>query len=328
MTRLRLWFTGVVAVAAAAAIATSASGAPATSAQACVAKKNVEAIVDDSGSMSLTDSNRLRVQALNLVMSTPGNESKTLGAIQFGTDASSVFDPGPINTNRSRFAQTLNQQIQADDGGTNYNAAFALAKTHNANADVRIFLTDGANNGTYDNGHVGGPTTDVIGLGASIAGPDEARLKQIAADTGGIYRKANDASQLQAAMNDINASINCSQPPVAYTDTFTKAGQAKQHSLKVPRGIRSVQFALSWAETADSFDIGGFKIVRKGKVVARSAKVRRLKVKKRKGATFVTVKVSKIVPGKLRFKVRARKVASSTFTGVKLITQASRSKRR
>jgi hypothetical protein len=261
-------------------------------------------------------------------MSNPGNEGKTLGAIQFGSGASSVFDPAGIRANRTRFSEALNQLIQADDGGTDYNTAFALAKTHNANADVRIFLTDGAHFGTYDNGHVGGPTTDVIGLSASITGTDEARLKQIASDTGGIYRKASDASDLQSAMNIINAAINCSQPPVSYTNTFRKSGQSKSHSLKVPRGIRSVQFALSWAQAADKFDIAGFRIVRKGKTVAKAAKVRRLKVRKRKGTTFVTVKVSKLVRGKLRFKVRATKVASNTLTGVKLITQASRSKKR
>jgi hypothetical protein len=320
--------TGMVAVASTAAIAASATGAPATSAAACTAKKNVEAIIDDSGSMSLTDSDRLRVQALNLLMSTPGNERKTLGAIQFGTEASSVFDPGSIRVNRTQFSQALDTQIQADDGGTDYNTAFALAKTHNGNADVRIFLTDGAHSGTYENGHVGGPTTDVIGLGASILGEDEARLKQIASDTGGIYRKANDASELQSAMNSINASINCSQPPVTYTNTFKRSGQSKSHSLKVPKSVHSVQFALSWAQAADKFDIVGFRIVRKGKTVAKAAKVRRLKIKKRKGTTFVTVKVSKLVPGKLRFKVRAKKVASNTFTGVKLITQASRSKKK
>jgi hypothetical protein len=327
MTRLKL-LTAIVAVASAAAIATSATGAPATSAAACTAKKNIEAIIDDSGSMSITDSGRLRVQALNLLMSTPGNEGKTLGAIQFGSGASSVFDPAGIRANRTRFSEALNQLIQADDGGTDYNTAFALAKTHNSNADVRIFLTDGAHFGTYDNGHVGGPTTDVIGLSASITGTDEARLKQIASDTGGIYRKASDASDLQSAMNIINAAINCSQPPVSYTNTFRKSGQSKSHSLKVPRGIRSVQFALSWAQAADKFDIAGFRIVRKGKTVAKAAKVRRLKVRKRKGTTFVTVKVSKLVRGKLRFKVRATKVASNTLTGVKLITQASRSKKR
>jgi hypothetical protein len=327
MSRLRS-FICLAAMASMAALATSASGsAPATGAQACVPKKNVEAIVDDSGSMLGTDPNKLRVQALNLFMSTPGNESKTLGAIEFGSEANSIFDPGSIGANRTRFSQLLDQQIQADNGGTNYNAAFDLAKTHNPNADARIFLTDGGHNeGDYANGHTPGPTTDVIGLSQAIFGEDEARLQQIARDTGGIYRKASDASELQAAMNDVNAAVNCQSPPIDFTDTFTRPG-AKAHALKIPRGIRSVQFALSWGDAADRFDIGRFRIVRRGKVVA-TARARRLRVRKRSGATFVTVKVSRVVRGRMRFRVQAKRVASSTFTGVKLITQASRSRRR
>jgi hypothetical protein len=330
MTRLKL-FTGLVTLAATAVVATGASGsAPATGAQGgCTVKKNVEAIIDDSGSMSITDFNELRVQAMNLLMSTPGNERKTLGAIQFGTDATSLFDPAPIGPNRTRFSQTLGQQIQADDGGTDYNNAFDLAKTHNPGADARIFLTDGAHSGTYNEGHKGGPTTHVIGLGSSIQGEDNARLQRIADETGGIYRKANEAGELQAAMNDIGSEINCSQAPVDYTDTFKKTG-SKSHVLRVPAGIRSVNFALSWANSGDKFDIGSFRVVRNGKTVARkAAKVRRLKVRKRTGATFVTVKVSKMVRGKLRFKVSAKRLSStSTATGVKLITQASRSRKR
>jgi VWA domain-containing protein len=322
-------FGGLMAVLTTTAIATSAAGAPARSAQACVPYKNAEAIIDDSGSMLFNDSNRLRVQGLRLLMSTPGNESKTLGAIEFGSEANSIFAPASLRTNRTQFSALLDQQVQADNGGTDYNAAFNLAKTHNPNADRRIFLTDGAHNeDAYANGHVGGPGTDVIGLSAGITGTDEARLKQIARETGGIYRKADDAGELQAAMNDVNAAINCRQQPVDYTDTL-RQGRSKAHRLKVPRGIRSVQFALSWSESVDKFDISRFRIVRKGKVVAKAArKVRRLKVTKRRGATFVTVKVSRVVRGRLSFRVRARKVRSSTFAGVQVVTQASRSKRR
>jgi hypothetical protein len=335
MTKLR-FVTGLTAVISGAALVTAtagASGGLATAAASCTPKQNIEAIIDDSGSMSLTDPNTLRVQGLNLLMNTTDNDSKTLGAIQFGTDASSVFAPGKISTNRTAFSQALAQQILADDGSTNYNAAFDLAKTHNPNADERIFLTDGEHNeGDYANGHQGGPRTDVIGLSDAIAGDNETRLQQIASDTGGTYRKVTDAGDLQAAMNSINVAINCGQKPVAYTDTL-RQGKAKSHVLKIPRGIHSVQFALSWANPGDKFDIVGFKVVRKGKTVAHIAakkkrKIKKLKIKRRTGATFQTVKVSKLVSGKLKFKVRARKVTSNTFAGAKLTTQASRSKKK
>jgi hypothetical protein len=286
-------------------------------------KSNIEAILDDSGSMSGSDPSRLRVQGMNLLMNTPGNEGKTLGAVEFGDSAAPLFGPGRIGTNRNSFAATMDAQINADNGLTNYNAAFDAAGSHNPNADSRIFLTDGDNTvGTYADRHKGGPPTYVIGFGGVS---EEALLKRIASDTGGTYRKANDASELQAAMNVVNTRINCQGAPKQYTDTFRKTG-SKRHALKIPRGVRSVFFALSWSNSADSFDVGSFRLYRRNKLVGK-ARVRKLKVRRRRGSTFVSVKVSRIRRGKLRFRVRARRL-SSTFGGVKLITQASRSRRR
>ena len=300
---------------------------PAAFAATCVPRKNTEAIIDDSGSMAGTDSNRLRAEGLKLIMSTPGNENKLLGAVEFGSDANSVFDPGAIGANRTAFAQALDQKVRSDNGGTNYNAGFDLAKTHNPNADSRLFLTDGGHNeGDYANGHQGGPPTHTIGLGF-LVGEDETRLKTIASQTGGIYRKASDDSELQAAMNDVNARINCAATPVRYTDFFKKTGAAKTRRISIGSGIRSLQLVLSWVNAADRFDVGRFRIYR-GKQLVGVAKARRLRVRKRRGQTFVTVKVSRLVRGRMRFRLRAARVSTNSFTGVKLITQASRSRRR
>jgi von Willebrand factor type A domain len=303
-----------------------AAAAPASSQAACTVRKNVEAIIDDSASMLGTDSNNLRSAGLKLIMNTPGNEGKTLGAIEFGDDADPIFSPGLIGTNRTPFSQALDQKVRGDNGSTNYNAAFDLARTHNPNADARLFLTDGAHNsGDYLNGHRGGPPTNTIGLGF-IFGDDEARLKTIASETGGIYRKAQDDSDLQAAMNDVNARVNCLSTPKRVTDTFTKKG-SKSHKLNVGTGIRSIQFALSWASPNDKFSIGRFRLKR-GKRLVGVAKARKLKVRKRRGKTFVTLKLSGLKRGRLSYRVTANRVASGGFTGVKLITQASRSKRK
>jgi hypothetical protein len=58
-------------------------------------------------------------------------------------------------------------------------------------------------------------------------------------------------------------------------------------------------------------------------VVARSAKVRKLKVSRRRGSTFTTVRVSGLVPGKLVFSVRATKI-STPGAQVSLTTQVTR----
>ena len=315
----KTWIVSAVAALAA------ALGAPAAHA-ACTPKTNLEAIIDDSGSMSFSDPSDLRIRAMELLIDTQGNEKRTLGAVEFGSDAAPLFGPALIGQNAAAFKIAMNTALIEDGGGTDYNKAFAAATAHNANANARIFLTDGAHTALdpYANGHQGGPPTYVLGLGTGGSGsPFDTLLNQIATETGGLYRRADDASALQAAMFDLNSAIACQTPPKRFSDTFTKAGQAESHTVKIPNRINTAQFALTWANTADAFTIGKFRVVRRGKVVARSAKVRKLKVSRRRGATFTTVRVSGLVPGKLVFSVRATKI-STPGAQVSLTTQVTR----
>jgi von Willebrand factor type A domain len=318
-----VWRAAALAVVACAA-------APGLASAACTPKSNLEAIVDDSGSMSYNDPNNLRIRAMELLIDTQGNEKRTLGAVEFGTDATPLFGPGLIGQNAAAYKAALNSALLADGGGTDYNAAFAAAATHNAAATARIFLTDGEHTAfdPYANGHQGGPPTYVVGLGAGVpGGPSDTLLKQIAADTGGLYRRADDANAMQAAMFDLNSAIACQAPPKRFTNMFTKVNKPQAHVVTIPSRINTAQFALTWANSADKFTIGGFRIVRRGRVVARSAKVRRLKVSRRRGATFTTVRVTGLVSGRLRFSVRASKL-SAPGTPVSLTTQVTRRARR
>ena len=291
------------------AIAVLATPGPA--AAACTVRTSLEAIVDDSASMEATDSNELRAAGLKLIMSAPGNERKALGAIEFGDQADPIFGPGPIGPNRTAFSQALDQKVRADAIGTNYNAAFDLARAHDPGADARLFVTDGGHNsGDYANGHRGGPATYTIGVGF-LPGADEARLKAIAAETGGFYRQAQEDVDLQPAMNDVNAAVNCQTAPKRVTDTFRRKG-SKTHQLSVGKGARSIQLVLSWASPKDRFGIGRF----------RQAGDRKPKLRTRRGKTFVTLRLSGLKRGKLSYRVR--KLNSGRAT---LVTQASRRRR-
>ena len=79
-------------VAFAAACLGAGTAAPLASA-ACTPKNNLEAIIDDSGSMSFSDPSNLRIRATELLIDTQGNEKRTLGAVEFGTDASRCSAP-------------------------------------------------------------------------------------------------------------------------------------------------------------------------------------------------------------------------------------------
>jgi hypothetical protein len=323
-TRLLLVACAGLAAAAVATTPVSASN-DARSAAACVPKQNIEAIIDDSGSMFDNDPTALRVRAMELFIDNPANDARTLGAIEFGSDAFAVFPPATIGSSRDSMKSTLGTAILSDNGATDYNDAFSFAGAHNPNANGRIFLTDGEHTDLtpYANGHQGGPPVYVVGLGSS---PNATVLQQIATDTGGIYRAAATAGELQAAVFDINAVIACLSKPVVFNDNFTKLNQTKARAVTIPRGTRSANIALSWTSEADAFTIGAIRVVRNGKTVARGAKVRKLRVTKRVGKTFVTVKVGRLVRGKLKFKLKATRV-TNTFTGVNLTTQLVRSRK-
>lgn len=318
--------TAFKAASAATAALVACVALPAAATAACTPKTNLEAIVDDSGSMSISDPTDLRIRAMELLIDTQGNEKRTLGAVEFGSDAQPIFGPGLIGQNAAAYKAALATALVEDGGATDYNDAFALAGTHNPTANGRIFLTDGEHTDIpdYQNGHAGGPPVYVLGLGVGIAGsPGDQVLQRIASETGGLYRRADDASQMQAAMFDLNSAIACQAPPKRFNDSFKKVGQTEAHTVTIPRRIGTAQFALTWANSADAFTIGSFRIIRRGKVVARSAKVRKLKVSRRRGSTFTTIRVSGLVPGKLRFSVKASKL-SAPGTPVSLTTQVTR----
>lgn len=332
--RIALASSGVAALASALALAPAASAAPtALAAATCTPVSNIEAIIDDSGSMIGTDFGKLRVAALNLLIDTPGNERITLGAVEFGGGfppvADTIFAPQQIGPNAATMKAALQTRVDADNGTTDYNAAFDRARADNPNAAARIFLTDGSHNeGTYNNGHQGGPPTYVIGFSSVITGEDGQRLQQIATDTGGRYFPQTDSSNLQAVMNEIGTTLTCQSPPKVFRDQFARAGQSKRHALPLASRARSVQLTLSWSSPLDAFTIGQVQIVKRGRVVAvASARKRRLRLTTRRGATFLVVKVGNLTRGKLRFKVRATSLGSGA-PSVSLTTQVTQSRRR
>jgi hypothetical protein len=329
------------AVAAGALAAPSGASGPRAHAAACTPATNIEAIIDDSGSMTVTDPNRLRVQAMDLLINALGSGT-TLGAVEFGSGddfstpptpaADPVFNPEPVGPNAAAMKSALDTKIQADNGSTDYNAAFDTARAANPGAQARIFLTDGGHNaGTYNNTHLN-PTgsqtpTYVIGFSPGISAQvDQDRLKKIASDTGGRYFPLADSSTLQAVMNQIEAIVTCQSAPRTFNDNLAQ-GKSRAHTVALSRRARSAQLALTWTSPLDRFKVTNVRIVRGKKVVARAARVHKLKVKVSKGTTFVVVKVSRLVRGKLRFNVKAVKIGSGA-PKVRLTTQVSQSRRR
>jgi hypothetical protein len=319
-------------IAAAGAIGAGAA-LPAAASAACTKASNIEAILDDSGSMAVTDPDTLRVKATKLLINT-FSSGTFLGAVEFGGSfdastpaADTVFKPEAVGPNATAMGNALDAKILADNGTTDYNAAFAQSDADNPNAGARIFLTDGAHNeGDYANGHLTHKVpTEVISFGSGLTPDDQARLQTIANDTGGHYYPQVDSSQLQSVMNSIGAALTCLTPPQTFTDQLAQ-GKAKSHSLAIGANTKSLQIALTWSSPLDSFTISGLKLVNHGKTIAVAARGK-LKVKRTTSATFVLLKVSALKRGTLRFKVKATKVGSGQPQAT-LTTQVSHARRK
>jgi len=333
MHRSRLLATGVLACAGAVAAAVPAGAA---TTPGCVVANNVVFVVDDSGSMFVTDPGDptaspptfpLRTQAIQLEVKRSSSDGKTFAAIEFGDTADVLFPPELVKPNRNAMLSSLTQ-INADNGSTDYNLAFDTANSTDPNAQARIFMTDGGHNaGDYNNTHLGGgkPKTYVIGFGDSAAAPeDAARLQQIATDTGGQYFAQTSSAKLVSVMNSIDNLINCQSATstVTINDTFTKVNQAKTHQVTVPKGNKAEDLVTSFNQGAN-FAISGIVETLHGKVIAKSnltvtaararkPKVKKLKVTKQTGGTFINLHISGLKPGgKLKFKLTAKQLATS-----------------
>jgi hypothetical protein len=327
-----------IALAALIAAIASVYVSPAAAAAKCTPATNVEAIIDDSGSMGGTDYAVNRAEAIKLLISKSGNAKKTLGAVEFGSDQSyltppigaavTLFGPLLIGPNVATMNAALTNSLKADNGATDYNSAFALAKTDNPAANARIFITDGGHNdGDYTNGHQGGPPTYVLGLqigAASATDIDATRLQTIANETGGVYYPNVNTGNIAATVNKVDARLNCQTVTKTFTDTFAKVGQKKSKAVSIGKNVSSADLTLTWTNPLDVFTIGAITVKKSN---GQTISTKKLKIKRTVGKTFLNVNVKGLKRGKLRFQLRAKTLGSNTFGGATLTTQAVPRKR-
>lgn len=314
-----------VAIAASALVNALAPGAAGAQGivPGCTPAHNVEAIIDDSGSMAFRDFHELRRTSFELFTRLAANEAKTLGAVEFGSAADTLFAPQPIGAGRPAMIGALRARINADNGGTNYDAGFLRASGDNPSAAARIFVADGANEGAYRNAHRGGARTYVIGLRIGPSDASAGLLQQIAAETGGVYFPAVDPANLQPTLGSISAALSCLQPPRSYTSRpFTRTGQTSARTATVGAAARKLDLVLSWAQPNNGFGFLNIQALgRRNRVIADLSgrgRPRKLRVRRASGATFQSLTVSKPRgTRKLRYRVGAVKV----FSAERAITQ-------
>jgi hypothetical protein len=190
-----------------------------------------------------------------------------------------------------------------------------------------VFFTDGGHNaGDYLNKHLEGgkPPTYVVGFGTSAALPeDAARLQQIANDTGGQYFAQTSSAKLVSVMNQIDNILNCtSATVVTVNNVFTKVNQKKAVGYTIPGGKKASDLVTTFNSGAQ-FSISNIVETLHGKVIARynptvtsakrKTKVKKLKVTKQTGATFINLHIRGLKPhAKLKFTLKALKLGIST----------------
>jgi hypothetical protein len=262
---------------------------------------------------------------MQLEIKRDSNNAKNFGAIEFGDTADALFPPGNVKTNRTAMLNSLSKLI-ADNGSTDYNLAFDTANATFPNAQARVFFTDGGHNaGDYTNTHLNGgkPPTYVVGFGTSAGTPeDAARLQQIATDTGGQYFAQTNSSKLVSVMNQIDNILNCvTASVVTINDVFTKLNQKKAHAVSVPRGKKAEDLVTTF-NTGAGFSISNIVETYRGKVIGKynptvtsakkKTKVKKLKVTKQTGGTFINLHIAGLKPGaKLKFTLKYLKLGSS-----------------
>jgi hypothetical protein len=314
----------------------------------CVAAKNVEAIIDDSGSMEGTDPDVLRRLALEILLTKPRNQGETLGAVEFGSSADQLFPPLEVQTGQEQaeLLKLLEQELQADNGGTNYNAAFAVLADENPGAAARIFLTDGGHNeGEYALGHLNGPPTFVIGLGIGRRGGDAGRLQRIATETGGRYFPSVDQDDLQRVLNGIDSVLNCdidieTLSAIVTDDPEEDEGEDDEVEWEeeLDEDANSADVVVSWDDEGDDIDVDEMAVEDDdGDVVQRirAKSLRRLlksgkrggrrglRVQGFAGDTYQSFRLTGLRQGTLSVRVKAKRVRGRS----RVTAQISQSRR-
>jgi hypothetical protein len=302
---------------------------------------------------------------MELILAKPRNEGKVLGAVEFGDTTDQLIEPAPIPPAGSNEQAPLLKRLdllQADNGGTDYNAAFGALADADPGANARIFMTDGAHNvGEYRDLHRGGPPTFVIGLGIGRKGVDGERLQRIASETSGRYFPNTQDETLGPVLDAIDSRLNCDLSLDHYVEPTIQDDETTTSDTNLDQDAYSADVDVSWDDPSDGFEIDEVDVVDDNtgddgsaeaarahssakKVVKISARrIKRALVQQGKGIKRGPVHVGGLTisgargtgylalrvrglhgANKIRVKVRARKVRGNA----RLSTHVSQSRRR
>ena len=333
--RLKAFIAGVVGVSALTGTAVTGQAAPVAQKSQCAVAQSIESIIDDSGSMGGTDPDKFRVTLQELLFTEAENSGKIEGAVEFGTDATTLFKPSPLGSGQFKPKDKLDvirSRINADDGSTNYDGAFTLGGQDHPNAMARLFLTDGQPDSETNAYLAPRQKTYVIGFGGAIQGSNLAYLQKIAADTGGEVFTVASAFELQLVAGRLNARLNCQPEPKAFRYVFNRKGQTIRKKIAIKsKKTKKLELTVLFDNPSASVDLAGITVKRGKKLLRTTSKGKKFKKLKKKhkglkklkvktvgkGTTFRRYRITGLKKGKLTFGVKLKKLPTGlqTFGG-------------
>jgi von Willebrand factor type A domain len=305
--------TGVIALLAASGGASAAPQGEVAAIKGCTKSNNIEAIIDDSGSMAGSDPAKFRTRFLDVFTSLAANNGKTLGGVEFGTTAAPLFAPAPIPGVRAAMLASFGA-VDADNGGTDYDAGISLGNQQNPNQNGRIFLTDGAPT-NFNPAILNNPNVRTAAVGTLVTSDTSAQatLNQIANATGGAVFNVDDAAQLQAIAGAVTAMFDC-KAVIQKVLQFTRQGQTRQFGFKAPAKAVDMLITLPFDGRIVISQGGGAGA---SSAIATTAKA---KIKQKFGSSFTTVRVKGLKKGKkVKFKAKAKKLPGAATATVQVI---------
>jgi hypothetical protein len=109
----------------------------------------------------------------------------------------------------------------------------------------------------------------------------------------------------------------------SFTDTFQKAGQAREHTIALTTRVKTVKLRVGWEVASDSFRLTQLRIVRNGQVRAVASaiklKPRKLKIRTVRSPTSIELHIANATAGKLTFAVQAQKVSRRARVSTRVV---------
>ncbi len=112
-------------------------------------------------------------------------------------------------------------------------------------------------------------------------------------------------------------------PPPTFKDTFAAVGQVKPHAVKITAATPVSVITVKWSDRRNRFDLSGIQNIRRttsARPAVGAQTPEKLKITRSRTATSLTVRIEKLKPGSLKFKVVSKAVQARAV----VVTRVSR----